>query len=207
MAWTTPRTWVASETMTASLMNAHLRDNLNAAFPVGSLSFYMQAATAAAVTTINGFALEANASTPSRATFASLNTLLSALSYPWGSGDGSTTFTMPDCRNRTLVFAGGTGAHADANAMGDRDALSLANRTPLGSVSVSISGTTGSESSHTHTITTGTSTLNATGGASWLSSVTSPSGAGSAHSHSFSGSGSGSMPGVYNVLGICGVKY
>ncbi len=29
MAWTTPRTWVAGETVTAQLMNLHLRDNLN----------------------------------------------------------------------------------------------------------------------------------------------------------------------------------
>lgn len=29
MAWTTPRTWVAAETVTAALMNTHLRDNLN----------------------------------------------------------------------------------------------------------------------------------------------------------------------------------
>jgi hypothetical protein len=30
MAWTTPRTWVAAETVTASIMNTHIRDNLNA---------------------------------------------------------------------------------------------------------------------------------------------------------------------------------
>lgn len=30
MAWTSPRTWVASEVVTASIMNAHVRDNLNA---------------------------------------------------------------------------------------------------------------------------------------------------------------------------------
>ena len=35
MAWTTPRTWVAAETVTASLMNTHLRDNLNAIAAVG----------------------------------------------------------------------------------------------------------------------------------------------------------------------------
>lgn len=29
MAWTTPRTWVTSELVTAALMNTHLRDNLN----------------------------------------------------------------------------------------------------------------------------------------------------------------------------------
>ena len=28
MAWTSPRTWVAGETVTASLLNTHLRDNL-----------------------------------------------------------------------------------------------------------------------------------------------------------------------------------
>lgn len=30
MAWTSPRTWVAAETVTASLMNTHVRDNLKA---------------------------------------------------------------------------------------------------------------------------------------------------------------------------------
>ena len=28
MAWTAPRTWVAGETVTAALMNTHVRDNL-----------------------------------------------------------------------------------------------------------------------------------------------------------------------------------
>lgn len=30
MAWTAPRTWSAGETLTAALLNTHLRDNLNA---------------------------------------------------------------------------------------------------------------------------------------------------------------------------------
>lgn len=30
MSWTTPRTWVSGELVTASLMNTHVRDNLNA---------------------------------------------------------------------------------------------------------------------------------------------------------------------------------
>jgi hypothetical protein len=29
MTWTTPRTWVAGETVTAAIMNTHIRDNLN----------------------------------------------------------------------------------------------------------------------------------------------------------------------------------
>lgn len=30
MAWTTPRTWVAGEVVTAAILNTHIRDNLNA---------------------------------------------------------------------------------------------------------------------------------------------------------------------------------
>lgn len=32
MSWTTPRTWAAGETVTAAMMNTHVRDNLNAIF-------------------------------------------------------------------------------------------------------------------------------------------------------------------------------
>lgn len=35
MAYTTPRTWVTGELVTAALLNTHLRDNLSAAFPLG----------------------------------------------------------------------------------------------------------------------------------------------------------------------------
>lgn len=33
MAWTTPRTWTDGELVTAAIMNAHVRDNLNASAP------------------------------------------------------------------------------------------------------------------------------------------------------------------------------
>lgn len=44
MAWTTPRTWVTAETVTAALMNAHVRDNLRETSPftvttAGDLSY------------------------------------------------------------------------------------------------------------------------------------------------------------------------
>lgn len=35
-AWTTPRTWVSGELVTASMMNTHVRDNLNYLFSVSS---------------------------------------------------------------------------------------------------------------------------------------------------------------------------
>lgn len=36
MAWTTPHTWVSGETVTAALMNTHVRDNLATVFPGGT---------------------------------------------------------------------------------------------------------------------------------------------------------------------------
>lgn len=42
-AWTTPRTWVDTEVVTASLLNTHIRDNLNA-LRVGGIAIASQAA-------------------------------------------------------------------------------------------------------------------------------------------------------------------
>jgi microcystin-dependent protein len=39
----------------------------------------------------------------SRTTYAALHALASAASYPWGNGDGSTTFNLPDYRGRVGV--------------------------------------------------------------------------------------------------------
>jgi hypothetical protein len=41
MAWTTPRTWVTSEVVTATIMNTHVRDNLEwlAGFGIGGTDF------------------------------------------------------------------------------------------------------------------------------------------------------------------------
>lgn len=36
MPWTTPRTWVSGETVTAALMNTHVRDNLAEILPSGT---------------------------------------------------------------------------------------------------------------------------------------------------------------------------
>lgn len=43
MAWTTPRTWITAEFVTAAIMNLHLRDNLSALYG-GSLAIASQAA-------------------------------------------------------------------------------------------------------------------------------------------------------------------
>jgi hypothetical protein len=124
---------VAGETLTAALLNAELRDNLNAAEPIGSLHYYIRAATTTE-TTINGFALECNAVNVTRTTYSALNTLLSALSYPFGNGNGTTTMTLPDVQGRSLV-AMASGGHANVNGLGDSDGLAKASRTPKEQVS------------------------------------------------------------------------
>lgn len=44
MAWTTPRTWVTSEVVTASIMNTHVRDNFNYLSTAVSAQFWLSAA-------------------------------------------------------------------------------------------------------------------------------------------------------------------
>lgn len=170
MSWVAPRTWIAGEILTAALMNQELRDNLLAVAPVGSLHYYIRAATTAE-TLIDGFALEANGVAPLRATYAALNTLLSSLGYPFGAGNGSTTFTLPDLRGRDLISMA-SGGNADVDALGDSDGLAIASRTPKHnstsaltlSGAPSLSGAPGgsfASDSHTHPVNYGTISLSA----------------------------------------------
>jgi microcystin-dependent protein len=53
--------------------------------------------------------------------------LFSALSTTYGTGDGSTTFNLPDLRGR-MPF--GKGTHADVASLGQNEGASLANRRP-----------------------------------------------------------------------------
>lgn len=60
--------------------------------------------------------LECDGSNVSRSTYSALFT---AISTTWGTGDGSTTFTLPDLRRKTVVGAGGTGTATLGNAVGN----------------------------------------------------------------------------------------
>jgi len=60
--------------------------------------------------------LECNGQNVSRTDYAALFT---AIGTTWGAGDGSTTFTLPDLRRRTLVGKGGTGTGTLGNAVGN----------------------------------------------------------------------------------------
>lgn len=54
MAYTTPRTWVVAEIVTASLMNTHVRDNIAYLKGAAGTIAFEAGATFAAATTING---------------------------------------------------------------------------------------------------------------------------------------------------------
>lgn len=205
MAWVAPRTWVAGETLTAALMNEQVRDNWNAAFPVGSLHWRMQAATTSE-TAIEGFVLECNAVSVLRATYSALNTKLSGLSYPFGTVDG-THMTLPDLQGRGPVMMS-SGGNGDVNALGDSDGVTKASRTPK------TAAHTHTETSHTHsfsaTSTTDTSNLAVASAAGSFAAI-------DGHTHDVSGTtGSGSggttgsggaVAGAFLVVGVVGVKY
>jgi len=170
MSWTAPVTWTSGEVLTAADLNQQLRDNLNAAFPVGTIMYFMQNGTSVA-TVINGFALECNGVAVSRTTYTNLNTLLSGMSYPFGSGDGSTTFNLPDTRGRALYHMAASG-NADVNGIGDSDGVALASRTPKHNTTVGSHNHSGSsltatvtDPGHSHTSVTTTAAGSSTAAA------------------------------------------
>jgi microcystin-dependent protein len=77
--------------------------------PVGTIVIYP-------VDSVPAHCLECNGATISRATYSEL---FAAIGTTYGEGDGSTTFNLPDFRDRFLRGAGGTNAGAIGTAQGD----------------------------------------------------------------------------------------
>lgn len=77
----------------------------------------------------------------SRSTYADLFT---AIGVAYGSGNGSTTFNVPDTRGRMLT---GKGTHADVDTLADNDGLAVGSRKPKHQHSVTINN-----DSHGHTM-------------------------------------------------------
>lgn len=129
MAWTNPpRTWSTGELVSAVQLNTELRDQLISILPTGTLILRV-AAYATVETAVEGRWLQCNGVAVSRTTYATLFNYLNSLSpaLPFGTGDGSTTFNLPDLRGRT-VYA--EGEHTDVDVIGDSDGAAIANRTP-----------------------------------------------------------------------------
>jgi microcystin-dependent protein len=162
---------VASTTVCTNL-NADTVDGYHASaffLPAGMITAY------AGSTAPSGWLL-CQGQAVSRTTYADLFT---ALGTAYGSGDGSTTFNLPDLQRRVPLGAGAAVGATDA--LGDSDGIAAASRTithkhqtvghhhGMGSgadlnISASGSGTTGTESAgHTHTFsaTSGAMSANA----------------------------------------------
>lgn len=101
MAYTTPRTWVTGELVTAALLNTHVRDNLNAAFPLGIDAWTTWAPT---ITQSN-----TPTKTTNRATYQRIGRLIIAMF--------DVTFTSPGSINNNVLTTLPVNAAASA-AMG-----------------------------------------------------------------------------------------
>lgn len=101
--------------------------------PSGSISMYVNATAPTGWVKCDGSAI-------SRSTFASL---FAVIGTTYGSGDGSTTFNVPDMQGRVPV---GQGTNASVSSLNANDGQTLANRRPHHRTSIS-------EPSHVHGIT------------------------------------------------------
>lgn len=156
-----------------TLLASHLDEMwtaFQALFPVGFIMYSVAAATTSE-NFINACWLECNGVSVLRADYPSLNTLLSGLSYPFGTADG-THFTLPDLRGRT-IYAMASSGHADVNALGDSDGYStLSTRTPKhnSTTNQSVSGNVTTNVSVTVTDIIGGGSTNAGGSTSIVTS-------------------------------------
>lgn len=123
MSWTEPRTWTPGEIPTASIFNTHIRDNLLATWPLGAYLLVVRPYTTVETALENRF-IQCNGVAVSRTTYADLFNLLNSFSpaLPFGAGDGSTTFNLPDLRGRIPV---GEGEHADVLNVGLNDGKAI----------------------------------------------------------------------------------
>jgi len=123
-----PATWTTGQVVTATDLNTQLRDALIAVLPVATL--ILRAAPYTTVeTAVEGRWLQCNGVAVSRSTYSVLFNYLNSLSpaLPFGVGNGTTTFNLPDMRGRIPVAEG---EHADVDSMGDSDGAAIANRRP-----------------------------------------------------------------------------
>lgn len=90
----------------------------------------------------------------SRATYAALFT---AISTAYGTGDGSTTFNVPDFRGRTAF---GKGTNTNVDALGENDGITVVQRQPYHKHTVVVT-----DPGHTHSLGSGSGVVAVTPGA------------------------------------------
>jgi microcystin-dependent protein len=77
----------------------------------------------------------------SRATYAALDTLMTAESYKYGNGNGTTTFNVPDLRGRVVAGVDPTGTRLTATTMSAGNTMGATGGAQTESAGVSVSGT------------------------------------------------------------------
>lgn len=124
----------------------------------------------------------------SRATYASL---FAVIGTSFGSGDGSTTFNVPNQQRRTMVGAGGSASGTLSNTVGSTGGAESVTLTgsESGIAAHTHNGTTASGGSHTHAIksastSTGAAALVVTSNNTPLDHGT-PTESGGSHTHTF----------------------
>jgi microcystin-dependent protein len=120
----------------------------NVLLPIGGVIDYHSA------TPPNANFLLANGQAIGRSAYAALNTLYSAASYPFGNGDGSTTFNLPNYNDRLSMQPNSIVASAGAIAGAQTHTL-LAAELPASTVAVNITdpGHNHTQNAHNHSAT------------------------------------------------------
>ena len=151
--------------------------------------------------------LECNGSNVSRSTYSALFT---AIGTTWGTGDGSTTFTLPDLRRKALVGDGGTGTSTLGNAVGNSGGAETHTLSLAELASHNHGGSTGSHDhggatgSHNHGGTTGSTALYVREYSSMAPALLETNAGGSSsHSHTIP-SGTASISSVTSTISSAG---
>ena len=137
----------------------------------------------------NGFLL-CDGQDVSRSTFAALFAIISTT---YGVGDGSTTFNVPDLRDRTICGVSSSNSKSLAQTVGANTV------TPTGNISGSTGSTTLTTNqipSHTHTVSGGAGEGGAPGSGGMSAFNTGATGGGQSHDHTLSANFSGSANSV-----------
>lgn len=127
--------WIASEGVWRSAV-------MVGASPCGSIMPF-------AGSTIPAGWLECDGSAVSRTTYSSLFAALGGISSPWGLGNGSTTFNLPDLRSRVPVGKAVSGQFSAVGAIGGAETMSLS-EAHIAAHSHSFSATTSWQGDHQH---------------------------------------------------------
>ena len=97
--------------------------------------------------------LTCDGSNISRTSYPDLHIFMSGAGYPYGNGDGSTTFTLPDARDRVLIYGSFPTVYSGNSSYTLLDSNISSHTHPLGSHTHPLSSHTHGALTHSHTLT------------------------------------------------------